>query len=231
MSAQYLDASDIAEIRGDLLALAMTLDYAGHGDDAEDVEGGARAALASQILQDLQRHREVFNPARLRVERRRMSVTQGSATLSYMSDDGVMVWRCTFADDIRLTVVTDDPARLATGTQNPQVRVCSPDEAEDRGRAFGNYTGTSQAEFEAVARRVFLYGQPSAGVVHAHGLRTRDDAALLGAARTLCAQAHAFAGDAEVSEVTEELEATLDRLSGKLGWVKATPKPRRMEAM
>jgi hypothetical protein len=236
MNMQSLDATDIAEIRGDLLALAMTLDRGGHGESerapgVEEDESDARAALASQILQDLQRHREVFNPARFRVERHRMSVTQGSATLSYMSDDGVELWRCAFADDIRVTVVTEDAERLATGTQNPQIRVCSPEEAEARGRAFENYTGTSLAEFEALGRRVFVHGFPQAGVAHAHGLRTRDDAALMGAARTLCAQAHAFGGDTEVADVTQELEATLDRLSRKLGWIKPTPKLRRMEAM
>lgn len=233
-----LTEREIAEIRGDLFVLALTLNGGNESDaESEDDEAAARAALAAQILRDLQQHREVFNPARLALERERQSVTQGTVLLRYMSDEGVELWRCRLQDDIRLTVITDAADVMASGTQNPHLRVCTPAEAEARGLAFGRYTGSSRAELEAFARRVFVHGDAalmaqSVGLPHGHGLRTRDDAALLGAARTLCAQAQAFVGDHEVAEVVAELAATLNRLSEQHGWAKSsTPKPRRMEAM
>lgn len=131
-------------------------DFAGFMAKCGDNDAVSKlCSIADEIKADLAAHKDVFDPALVKIERIRQSVTQGSAKLFY---DGELL--CHFGDNIEMKKVEGQIAR------------------DERGGVI--YEGASDSEWVDAAKRIF-----ETGVMHlSQGgqiapIRTRDNAALV----------------------------------------------------
>lgn len=130
--------------------------FAGFMAKCGDQEAESRLrSLADDIKADLAKNKDVFNPALVKIERIRQSVTQGSAKLFY--DNELL---CHFGDNIEMKKVEGQIVR------------------DEHGGVI--YEGASDSEWVEAAKRIF-----ETGLMHLSlggqiaPIRTRDDVALI----------------------------------------------------